>query len=96
MRAVGVKELRDHLSEYVRLAHGGEVVLVTDRDRVVAELVAPRADRASSVSDARMAELLRTGLARPPLCLPEGAPPRLRIAPTASLLSELEEDREDR
>ena len=38
MRAVGVKVLKNKLSEYVRLAASGETVLVTDRDRVVAEL----------------------------------------------------------
>ncbi len=39
MRSVGVKVLKNKLSEYVRLAASGETVLVTDRDRVVAELV---------------------------------------------------------
>jgi prevent-host-death family protein len=38
MRAVGVKKLKARLSEYLRLVKAGEVVLVTDRDEVVAEL----------------------------------------------------------
>lgn len=38
MRAVGLKTLKNKLSEYVRLAASGETVLVTYRDRVVAEL----------------------------------------------------------
>lgn len=38
MRAVGLKILKNKLSEYVRLAASGETVLVTDRERVVAEL----------------------------------------------------------
>jgi antitoxin (DNA-binding transcriptional repressor) of toxin-antitoxin stability system len=43
MRAVGVKQLKARLSEYLRLANGGETILVTDRDHVVAELrPAPR------------------------------------------------------
>ena len=42
MRAVGLKVLKNKLSEYVRLAAGGETVLITDRDRVVAEIVPPR------------------------------------------------------
>ena len=42
MRSVGLKVLKNKLSEYVRLAAGGETVLVTDRDRVVAEIVPPR------------------------------------------------------
>ena len=48
MRAVGLKILKNKLSEYVRLAAGGETVLVTDRDRVVAELVPPGAGRPGS------------------------------------------------
>jgi prevent-host-death family protein len=39
MRSVGINILKNKLSEYVRLAASGETVLVTDRDRVVAELV---------------------------------------------------------
>ena len=42
MRAVGLRVLKNRLSEYVRLAASGETILVTDRERVVAEIV-PRA-----------------------------------------------------
>ena len=42
MRAVGLKVLKNRLSEYVRLAASGETVLVTDRERVVAERRWPR------------------------------------------------------
>jgi antitoxin (DNA-binding transcriptional repressor) of toxin-antitoxin stability system len=38
MKAVGVKQLKSRLSEYLRLVRNGESVLVTDRDEVVAEL----------------------------------------------------------
>lgn len=38
MRSIGIKQLKARLSEYVRLARGGETILVTDRDEVVAEL----------------------------------------------------------
>ena len=41
MRSVGLKVLKNKLSKYVRLAAAGETVLVTDRDRVVAELIPP-------------------------------------------------------
>jgi antitoxin (DNA-binding transcriptional repressor) of toxin-antitoxin stability system len=37
-KAVGVKQLKARLSEYLRLVKAGETVLVTDRDEVVAEL----------------------------------------------------------
>ena len=38
MKSVGVKQLKSRLSEYLRLVRNGEIVLVTDRDEVVAEL----------------------------------------------------------
>ncbi len=41
MKAVGIRELKARLSRYVRDVERGEVVLVTDRGRVVAELRAP-------------------------------------------------------
>jgi len=35
MKTVGIRELKDHLSEYLRRVRGGESVLVTDRGEVV-------------------------------------------------------------
>ena len=96
MRAVGIKTLKNKLSEFVRLAARGETVLVTDRDRVVAELVPPQAGRAPSVSDAFLAEAMRTGWLSGPALRGAGPPPRLPVAPLASLLRDLDRDREDR
>jgi prevent-host-death family protein len=42
MRTVGLKTLKNKLSEYVRLAAAGETVAITDRGRIVAEIVPPR------------------------------------------------------
>lgn len=39
METVGIRELKNKLSAYVRKVEAGDVVLVTDRGRVVAELV---------------------------------------------------------
>jgi len=41
MKSVGLRELKNRLSEYVREVRSGEVVLVTDRGEVVAELLPP-------------------------------------------------------
>lgn len=96
MRAVGLKLLKNKLSEYVRLAASGETVLVTDRDRVVAELVPPRAGRSTVLADALLAEAVRAGWLTPPV-LHDTRPPRgAPVAPLAELLSELEKDRESR
>jgi antitoxin (DNA-binding transcriptional repressor) of toxin-antitoxin stability system len=96
MRAVGLKVLKNRLSEYVRLASGGETVLVTDRDRVVAELVPPRAGRGSELADSLLADAVRKGWITPPT-LPTDAPPaRKPVCSWAELQSELALDREDR
>ena len=42
-RTVGLRELKNRLSEYVRLVRAGEHVQVTDRGHVVAELLPPGA-----------------------------------------------------
>src|SRR6266545_598278 len=66
MRAVGIKVLKNKLSEYVRLAAHGETVLVTDRDRVVAEIVPPEKGRSPVIADALLAEAVRQGRITPP------------------------------
>ena len=38
MRAVGIKQLKAKLSEYLRLVKSGETILVTEREAVIAEL----------------------------------------------------------
>ncbi len=43
MKSVGLRELENRLSEYVRDVRSGEGVLVTDRGEVVAELLPPGA-----------------------------------------------------
>src|SRR5260221_11493166 len=93
MRAVGLKVLKNRLSEYVRLAAGGETVLVTDRDRVVAELLPPTAGRGQTVDDLRLAELVRRGWLTPPLIGRSDDLPRRPGLPLATLLEELERDR---
>lgn len=96
MRAVGLKVLKNKLSEYVRLVAGGETVLITDRDRVVAELVPPREGRSTWLADAQLAEAVRQGWITPPTMVAAGAPPRTPVAPLAQLLQELADDRADR
>ncbi len=96
VRAVGLKVLKNKLSEYVRLAAGGETVLITDRDRVVAELIPPTQGRSQAVDDAVLAELVRGGWLTPPLIGPGGKVPRHPVARLATILEELDRDRADR
>lgn len=78
MRAVGIKVLKNKLSEYVRLAQQGETMLVTDRDRVVAQLSPPQKSRSPMLADALLAEAIRQGWITPPSMQSEGPPPRSR------------------
>ena len=96
VRAVGLKTLKNKLSEYVRVAAAGETILVTDRDRVVAELGPPREGRSPILADAQLADVLRNGWMTPPLLTRAGVPPRAPVAPLSDLLAELDDDREDR
>lgn len=96
MRAVGLKVLKNKLSEYVRLAQGGETILVTNRDRVVAEIVPPREGRVPAVADAVMAELVRKGWVTPASRPLSGPPPRVPMMTFEELMRDLDEDRTGR
>lgn len=62
MRSVGIKQLKARLSEYVRLAKSGELILVSDRDEVVAELGPVRHQQPVPDSlDASLDRLVRQG-----------------------------------
>ncbi|OGQ26817.1 MAG: hypothetical protein A2138_14410 [Deltaproteobacteria bacterium RBG_16_71_12] len=99
MKAVGIKQLKARLSEYVRLAHQGETILVTDRDEIVAELRPARLQARPAAADvdemldelAEAGALTRAGLPKQGwtwrvngLGLPEGT--------AAALLDELRDD----
>ena len=96
MRSVGLKVLKNKLSEYVRIAAGGEVVLVTDRDRVVAQLGPPRAGRSLFVADSLLADALRAGFVTPPTLAGDAAPARNPVMKLRDLLKDLQRDREAR
>ena len=97
MRSVGIKVLNSRLSEYVRLAASGETILVTDRDRVVAEISPPRESRSPILADAFLAEAVRKGWLTPPALAARGEPPApLPMAPLEDMLDELDELDEDR
>lgn len=97
MRTVGLKILKNKLSEYVRAAAAGETVLVTDRDRVVARIVPPQTPRDTADADERYAELIRAGLITPARNPKRNPPPRgTPVMSFETLMQELDEDRADR
>jgi antitoxin (DNA-binding transcriptional repressor) of toxin-antitoxin stability system len=62
VKTVGVRELKNRLSEYLRLVRSGESVLVTDRGEVVAELSPPGQSVADSSVPPGLLALAKRGL----------------------------------
>ena len=97
MEPVGIKALKNKLSEYVRAAAAGETVLVTDRGRVVAELMPPRTHADATPAEQRMGELVRQGLLTPAKLAPKTPLPRRKpVAAIAEVLRDLDGSRVDR
>jgi antitoxin (DNA-binding transcriptional repressor) of toxin-antitoxin stability system len=96
MRSVGIKVLKNKLSEYVRLAASGETVQVTDRGDVVAELVPPRP--VPSDAKATWEELIRQGIVTPAKNPGAPLPPRgySALMTLEEMLADLDESRADR
>lgn len=94
MKQVGLRELKNRLSEYVRLVRAGEQV--TDRGQVVAELIPP-ASAPGPDPAARLAVLERRGLLRPPSAEGRLRYRRLpRLVPAGTVQRLLDEDRGER
>jgi prevent-host-death family protein len=96
MRTVGLKALKNKLSEYVRAATAGETVLVTDRNRVVAELVPPRPEKLLSDDEFLTMEAQEGRVRRATLRGAAALPSRRPVASSHEIMRELEQDREDR
>jgi prevent-host-death family protein len=94
MHTVGMKILKNKLSEYVRLAAAGETIVITDRGRAIAELVPPRPPQHESFIERGVREGWLT-----PAKNRGGVPPRPKPVPGLTfeqLMADLERDREDR
>ena len=92
LKTVGIKELKNNLSAYLRDVRRGVRVLVSDRNRVVAELHEPRSGYAVDDSmDPRIAEWIDSGVIVPPTAgktsLPN-SPVKLEDGVAARLLDE--------
>jgi prevent-host-death family protein len=94
MHSVGIKALKNRLSEYVRAAAAGETVLVTDRGQVVAELVSPRVRTDASPAERVLGDRLRQGLLAPAKVPPSNRLPRRKpVAKIAEVLRDLDDSR---
>ena len=93
MKQVGLRELKNRLSEYVRLVRAGERLQVTDRGQVIAELVPPMPATARDPA-AAFSELERKGLVRQPTVKGRPSYPRLRrLVPPGTAQRLLDEER---
>lgn len=98
MRTVGLKVLKNKLSEYVRAAASGETVVITDRGHPIAELVAPRQVPDRYKDHPVLARGIREGWITPARN-PGGEPPPPTPVPEITfdrLMADLARDRADR
>ena len=79
MKAVAVRELKNRLSAYLREVARGEVVLVTDRGRVVAELRRPSGHMPATTLDGVLARMHAEGWLSPGLPQERAAYRRTRV-----------------
>ena len=92
MTKVGLKALKNHLSEYVRRAAAGETIVITDRDRPVAEIGPPR-QQPETWRERGLREGWYTPAVRGPDWPPEPIP--IEGYTLEQLLADLDEDRKD-
>ena len=93
MKTVGVRELKNRLSEYIRQVRSGDGVLVTDRGQVVAELTPPGQGSTDTSVPAGLLALARRNLVTigapgGPDLYPALPRPRRRKRTAAQLLQE--------
>ncbi|MDR3335029.1 MAG: type II toxin-antitoxin system Phd/YefM family antitoxin [Treponema sp.] len=61
MITVGVKDLKDHLSQYLRYVKNGEKVIITEYNRIIAEITVPEKQDGASTFEQRLMEMVEKG-----------------------------------
>jgi prevent-host-death family protein len=97
MRIVGIRQLKDKLSDYIKSVREGEVVLVTDRGEAVAELcplgyAAPPTDMPPGLLELSRQRRATLGAPNDPVLYPK-VPALLPEGTASQLLDELRGDR---
>ena len=96
MPRVGLRQLKNRLSHYVRQVRAGREIQVTDRGEVVAELVPPRRD-APATGREGVADLARRKLVTPGLPNDPKVYPRMpRLLKSGELQQLIDEERGER
>jgi prevent-host-death family protein len=93
MSAVGVRELKNRLTHYLRRAKNGEEVIVTERGRPVAVLQSLQRAAPTSALDTRLASLAARGIITLPTRKKFGRTRPVRLAGPAVSKAILEDRR---
>ncbi len=97
MTTVGVRELKNRLSHYLRLVRGGETLIVTDRGQIVAELKPPQQENPEGFPYPGLLKLAREGQVRLGTGNdPDGYPEADFSVPAGTVARLLDEDRGER
>ncbi len=97
MKAVGVRELKNRLSEYVREVRRGEEIQITHQGEVVAEMRPPYRYREERGLHPGLREMLRRGMARRVVANDSSLYPRFERALSHTSAQELlDQERADR
>jgi antitoxin (DNA-binding transcriptional repressor) of toxin-antitoxin stability system len=97
MRAVDLKDLKNRLRDYIRFAAGGEIVLVTDGNRVIAEIAPPQpAHRLGEAKEDVISRGIREGWITPAKNPSTEPLPHKLVATFEELMKDLDESRADR
>jgi len=101
MRAVGIREVKNRLSEFLRLVREGESVLITDRGKVVAQILPPPAylgtaheSEQEALTRLARAGHLRSGQGTPISAQAPPLPPPATPVDLAAVLAETRGDRD--
>ncbi len=96
-KTVGIKELKNKLSAYLREARAGARILISDRDTIVAELHEPHWDRSPAMSgNPPLSDWVKAGAVRLPTAEKrqlQASPVRMKDGISLRLLDEERGDR---
>ena len=97
MRSVDLKDLKNKLHDYIRFASAGEIVLVTDDNRVIAEIVPPQPGRQlDTTKEDVISRGIREGWITPAKIPSTGPLPRKPVMTFEELMKDFDESRADR
>ena len=99
MKTVQIKVLRDNLSKYLKLVKEGEVILVKERNTIIAELKQPSPEVTQKTPwEIKREQWIKEGILTPaktqgPIILPKFKGPKMSSEEFWKMYDELREDR---